>query len=60
MATLLSVALSNLFGLDELDNSEKKTLVFADSVQDAAHRAGFIQNRARAFAVRTRIHRRTI
>ncbi len=56
VATLLSVALSNLFGMDELDNAEKKTLVFADSVQDAAHRAGFIQNRARAFALRARIH----
>ncbi|MGP5592169.1 DEAD/DEAH box helicase [Corynebacterium flavescens] len=57
VATLLSVALSNLFGMDELDNAEKKTLVFADSVQDAAHRAGFVQNRARAFAVRSRIWR---
>ncbi|MCT1463183.1 DEAD/DEAH box helicase [Corynebacterium sanguinis] len=57
VATLLSVALSNLFGTDELDNAEKKTLVFADSVQDAAHRAGFIQNRSRAFALRARIHR---
>lgn len=57
VATLLSVALSNLFGMDELGNAEKKTLVFADSVQDAAHRAGFIQNRARAFALRTRINR---
>lgn len=57
VATLLSVALSNLFGMDELDNDEKKTLVFTDSVQDAAHRAGFIQNRARAFALRTRINR---
>ena len=41
VATLLSVGLSNLFGMGELDQSEKKTLVFADSVQDAAHRAGF-------------------
>ena len=56
VSTLLSVALSNLFGMNELDNAEKKTLVFADSVQDAAHRAGFIQNRARAFALRARIH----
>ncbi|WP_018296345.1 DEAD/DEAH box helicase [Corynebacterium lubricantis] len=55
VATLLSVALSNLFGLADLDDSEKKTLVFTDSVQDAAHRAGFIQSRARAFALRTRI-----
>lgn len=57
VATLLSVALSNLFGMEELGNEEKKTLVFADSVQDAAHRAGFIQSRARAFALRARINR---
>ena len=55
VATLLSVALSNLFGEPELDDADKKTLVFTDSVQDAAHRAGFIQSRARAFALRTRI-----
>lgn len=53
VATLLSVGLSNLFGMGELDQSEKKTLVFADSVQDAAHRAGFVQSRSHAFALRT-------
>lgn len=53
VATLLSVALSNLFGLDGLSDGEKKTLVFTDSVQDAAHRAGFVQARARTFALRT-------
>ena len=52
VATLLSVGLSNLFGMPQLDQSEKKTLVFADSVQDAAHRAGFVQARARAFGIR--------
>lgn len=55
VATLLSVSISNLFGMDDLDTEEKKTLVFADSVQDAAHRAGFIQGRARTFALRTRV-----
>lgn len=55
VATLLSVALSNLFGQSDLDDADKKTLVFTDSVQDAAHRAGFIQSRARTFALRTRI-----
>ena len=50
--TLLSVALSNLFGMPQLDSAEKKTLIFADSVQDAAHRAGFVQNRSRAFTLR--------
>lgn len=53
VATLLSVALSNLFGMPELDAEEKKTLIFTDSVQDAAHRAGFVQARSRAFALRT-------
>lgn len=53
VATLLSVALSNLFGMPELDTEEKKTLIFTDSVQDAAHRAGFVQARSRAFALRT-------
>lgn len=53
IATLLSVALSNLFGMPDLDADEKKTLVFTDSVQDAAHRAGFVQSRSRAFALRT-------
>ncbi|CAM4394913.1 MULTISPECIES: DEAD/DEAH box helicase [Corynebacterium] len=53
VATLLSVGLSNLFGMGELNQDEKKTLVFADSVQDAAHRAGFVQSRSHAFALRT-------
>lgn len=55
LATLLSVSLSNLFGMPGLDDSEKKTLVFTDSVQDAAHRAGFVQARSRTFALRTQI-----
>ena len=54
VATLLSVAMSNLFGMDDLDAAEKKSLVFVDSVQDAAHRAGFVQSRARTFAFRAR------
>ncbi|RAV32166.1 DEAD/DEAH box helicase [Corynebacterium heidelbergense] len=54
VATLLSVAVSNLFGMDDLASDEKKSLVFVDSVQDAAHRAGFMQSRARTFAFRTR------
>ncbi|ALP49492.1 DEAD/DEAH box helicase [Corynebacterium glutamicum] len=53
ISTLLSVSLSNLFGMADLDSAEKKTLVFADSVQDAAHRAGYVQARSRAFALRT-------
>ena len=54
VATLLSVAMSNLFGMDDLDDADKKSLIFVDSVQDAAHRAGFMQARARTFAFRTR------
>src|SRR5699024_11773446 len=50
---LLSVSLSNLFGVTDLSGDEKKTLVFADSLQDAAHRAGYVQSRSRAFALRT-------
>ncbi|MGO2865757.1 MAG: DEAD/DEAH box helicase [Corynebacterium casei] len=53
VSTLLSVSLSNLFGMTDLDGEEKKTLVFTDSVQDAAHRAGYVQARSRAFALRT-------
>lgn len=53
VSTLLSVSLSNLFGMPDLEAREKKTLVFADAVQDAAHRAGFVQARARSFALRT-------
>lgn len=57
VSTLLSVSLSNLFGMTDLDREEKKTLVFTDAVQDAAHRAGFVQARSRAFALRTYTHK---
>lgn len=57
IATLTSVAISNMFGNAELDPGEKKALVFTDSVQDAAHRAGFIQSRAHTFALRSQIRR---
>ena len=53
IATLLSVSLSTLFGERDLDQAEKKALVFTDSVQDAAHRAGFVTARSRALALRT-------
>ncbi|MCL0245222.1 DEAD/DEAH box helicase [Corynebacterium sp. CCM 8835] len=55
VATLLSVSVSNLFGLPGLDDAEKKTLIFTDSVQDAAHRAGFVEARSHAFSLRTGI-----
>ncbi len=52
IATLLSVTLSSLFGTPGLDPAEKKALVFTDSVQDAAHRAGFVQARSHALTLR--------
>ncbi|MDX8145020.1 DEAD/DEAH box helicase [Lentzea sp. BCCO 10_0061] len=52
IATLLSVALSTIFGSNELDKGEKKALIFTDSVQDAAHRAGFIQSRSHSLTLR--------
>ncbi|WP_369068359.1 DEAD/DEAH box helicase [Kineococcus terrestris] len=52
IATLLSVTLSTLFGAHDLDAQEKKALVFTDSVQDAAHRAGFVQTRSFSLTLR--------
>jgi ATP-dependent helicase YprA (DUF1998 family) len=52
IATLLSVTLSTLFGDPELDAAEKKALVFTDSVQDAAHRAGFVEARSHSLTLR--------
>ncbi|WP_084637145.1 DEAD/DEAH box helicase [Neomicrococcus aestuarii] len=53
IATLTSVAVSTLFGASGVPSSEKKALIFTDSVQDAAHRAGFIQARSHTFNLRT-------
>ena len=53
IATQLSVTLSTLFGDKHLDAAEKKALVFTDSVQDAAHRAGFVQARSHSLTLRT-------
>lgn len=52
VATLLSVTLSVMFGNPALDPREKKSLVFTDSVQDAAHRAGFVQARSHSMTLR--------
>lgn len=52
IATLLSVSLSTLFGSAALDVREKKALVFTDSVQDAAHRAGFVEARSHTLTLR--------
>ncbi|TSE01841.1 DEAD/DEAH box helicase [Skermania sp. ID1734] len=53
VATQLSVTLSNLFGDARLDADEKKALMFTDSVQDAAHRAGFVQARSHSLSLRS-------
>ncbi|VEH92222.1 ATP-dependent helicase (plasmid) [Tsukamurella tyrosinosolvens] len=57
VATLLSVGLTTEFGSRLLPDAEKKTLVFTDSVQDAAHRAAFIEGRAFTFNFRSAVFR---
>ncbi|RKQ90891.1 ATP-dependent helicase YprA (DUF1998 family) [Solirubrobacter pauli] len=59
IATLLSVSLSTIFGSDDLDKAEKKALIFTDSVQDAAHRAGFVQSRSHSLTLRS-VFRRAV
>lgn len=54
-ATLLSVSLSSIFGTDRLDSGEKKSLVFTDSVQDAAHRSAFVESRSYALSLRSAV-----
>ncbi|MET0494359.1 MAG: DEAD/DEAH box helicase [Actinoplanes sp.] len=56
IATLLSVSLSTLFGSAALDVREKKALVFTDSVQDAAHRAGFVEARSHTLTLRAALN----
>ena len=53
VATLLSVSLTTLFGDDALDDTEKRALIFTDSVQDAAHRAGFVNQRSHTMSLRS-------
>ncbi|WP_236731918.1 DEAD/DEAH box helicase [Mycolicibacterium peregrinum] len=55
LATLVSVGLTSEFGSTLLADAEKKTLVFTDSVQDAAHRASFIEGRAFQFNFRSKL-----
>lgn len=52
IATMLSVSISTLFGSSNIGKDEKKALVFTDSVQDAAHRAGFVQARSHTMTLR--------
>lgn len=49
-SSLISVALSQLFA--STYNDDKKVLTFSDSVQDAAHRAGFFEARTWKFNFR--------
>ena len=49
--TLLSAALGQTFA--SRYNDDKKVLAFSDSVQDAAHRAGYFEARTYTFSVRT-------
>ena len=50
-ATEISASLSQMFA--SRFNDDKKTLAFSDSVQDAAHRAGFFNSRTWRFGLRT-------
>lgn len=52
-ASLASVLISQLFASSH--NDDKKLLTFSDSVQDAAHRAGFFAARTYRFTVRSAI-----
>ncbi|MFF6786835.1 DEAD/DEAH box helicase [Streptomyces sp. NPDC012510] len=53
-AALAAASVTQLFTGGELDKKrhEDKTLMFNDSVQDAAHRAGFVSNRSYTFSLR--------
>lgn len=53
--TEISASLSQLMASPY--NDEKKTLAFSDSVQDAAHRAGFFNSRTWRFGLRGAIQR---
>ena len=53
LASLVSVAITELFTGRQLDKPQRKTLLFNDSVQDAAHRAGFVASRSYSFSLRT-------
>ncbi|MDN5914713.1 MAG: DEAD/DEAH box helicase [Pseudonocardia sp.] len=57
VATLASATLGQIFGSTDIRTEEKKTLVFTDSVQDASHRAAFVESRAYALNLRALIHR---
>ncbi|MFB7630619.1 DEAD/DEAH box helicase [Streptomyces sp. NPDC056149] len=62
VAPLASVVVTQLFTGGELPDRDaekrdrRKTLIFNDSVQDAAHRAGFVASRSWKFSLRSLIH----
>ncbi|MFC8228414.1 DEAD/DEAH box helicase [Streptomyces sp. NPDC057287] len=62
VAPLASVVVTQLFTggelpkKDEQGRDRRRTLIFNDSVQDAAHRAGFVGSRAWKFSLRSLIH----
>ncbi|MFD5699108.1 DEAD/DEAH box helicase [Streptomyces lasiicapitis] len=62
VAPLASVVVTQLFTGGELPKRDKdkrdrrRTLIFNDSVQDAAHRAGFVASRSWKFSLRSLIH----
>ena len=53
VTSLASVTVSQLFGSQMVQDNERKLIAFADSVQDAAHRAGFFTGRAHKFNLRS-------
>ncbi|WP_021591493.1 DEAD/DEAH box helicase [Actinomadura welshii] len=60
LASLAAVTVTQLMAGLQLsaDPRRRKTLLFNDSVQDAAHRAGFVANRSYAFSLRRLISSR--
>src|SRR6266487_4152491 len=53
LASLASVTITELFTGGQLQAPQRKTLLFNDAVQDAAHRAGFVASRSYSFSLRT-------
>ncbi|MFK0015470.1 DEAD/DEAH box helicase [Streptomyces sp. NPDC091027] len=55
LAALAAASITQLFTGGELDKNlkENKTLLFSDSVQDAAHRAGYVASRSYTFSFRS-------
>lgn len=53
VTSLASVTVSQLFGSPMVNPDERKLIAFTDSVQDAAHRAGFFTGRAHRFNLRS-------